>query len=1346
LLLSLDLSFTFPMMPAESEANPNHQAQSNPAEVAQLEEQLQRQVRVGDVLCCLLHDAVEAVAVRGTASTLPLSLRSLRGLNLEASGLSDSGIMKLIAAAKHCPADLLPSLQWLSFAHNFLSFDGCMAVVRVCLHSETFALAKNLQALHLGGNVLASSEPELDALSTAARNETLSRNEELQHCHGVNLLQIFVGKFNGQPMTIDQYIQMRSAKVNSPAAKKASKKNEAVDLPKKKESSSTLSPGVLLATPTKRIPPSSGSSLTPSRGLAAATLGPPSVPSTPSVPASSYLHHANDSFLSPILPQGPYHHSSSNLEHHQEALQAVVGSSQRQAARSSYHAHIQREAASTLAKPLEDFNGSNASVLSTSTDPLNISPSRRRPRRVPLLSPSAVEDDADEGPKEGLFVLEEELASRQRSAVLFEGAEAVEEATRQHATDSPSGLVDTPRIHQKNPDSAKQKNTAGPEEKNRDVCAQAPLPGSELGTGTATDDGTETVASSTCGSVITTASDKIAARKARLAATKAKRTAKKLLLPEDEMPQEATSDQAVLEAHLQTHQEAHQQTSIVAAEPTNSDEASASVASEQRKQSWRYKPAAVAADEVPQEPPQSTEVAHESIPQHVAEDNVTIITSTQSAAVKSTGNSHVTRIRIPREASQLSGRIRTFSLTYAHPPGHIFCRHWSALKLPNVVEMIQEDVLDFLQPDDEDLSHTVDKVIMEIDGGMGLTTFTVTTNLKRATVADSLQRHANDMEDPSIPFPRFFHFVKVSLQTMTQEDRLARVDLVEVVRKRMLDLGPLSKLNESFPSVETLVHEYHGNEESLLKELGCEDILADQQHILASTGEQAERNDTPNSESTCLESAQQTLVFSPSSSLPAEGVLEVPKERSPLCDDQPAVGSHANGPLSEALAFSPRSDAAVVADDIAVSEATASPERPASPGSTFPAAQKFLIVAESLPWTLPDGDALEAHENGRRSDVFCKWNGPVISAASLTDTSSCLARGTQSVTLFLEDPLRGMCKPGGENDRGRTQSRSGDVTSIPSSAHPTPSKASVTMPADSSTPQNQAADASPAIVATAQSSVTRRSADPGGESPLHRQASFTELVEQRLSQSGDKYAFLSSHTVSTRPSANGEGGGTATGRRGQSVSLHRSKSPIASEEQRKLLLRMRNIQRLCYDSMRSGDIQLSQNSRNKVPVCKGTMSGQEVTLSVEWDLLLVLKSSHGTFGGKRLVLVHPLPAKTEVFIYAENTPTATDELSASGSVGNELVVTVEPPFLEDELADEPADTVLDSSDGSMVASTDYRTAATLLKRSRSRTFTIKVHGGHEALLSARDTLVKCRTAALAKMMQPPQGPHGASPS
>ena len=859
-------------------------------------------------------------------------------------------------------------------------------------------------------------------------------------------------------------------------------------------------------------------------------------------------------------------------------------------------------------------------------------------------------------------------------------------------------------------------------------------------------------------------------RKAKLAATRAKRAAKKQqqLLPDEDQVQEERGETP---------------TAVVAAEsaPVQTvardeipDVAAAAASPAGPHASFGDLAGQVGTNGEHNSPPEATAPAEIAGPVLVVSLSSPPPHREVPVAPGAVSDVLVTRTRVPREPSNLTGRLRTFSLTYAHPPGHIFCRHWPLLKLQIVVEMIEDDVTDFLQPEDDDLTHCVQKVALEVDdAGIAVTTFTVTTNVKRATVAEQLQHHANSA-DPSLPFPRLCHFIRCSLPTfdgLSHETRFGRRDLVRVIQNKMNDLGPLSKLNENFPSVEALVHEYHGKEDDLLREMGCDNdelFISSSQKSKKSEPSEGEAHHAADNDGPVQSGSgqffdglpaqpQHTLVFSSDA-----------QQQTPLVSD----GSSSPAPTRSIAA------ADDVDDDVAISEVTASPESVVpmrnaprnatdNPSDASPEQhhQHFLISDDAIPWTLPDGQAnLDRDDiNYRRSDVSTKWNGPALSSASVM---TLLCQAYADVAHYSEDDFANLVPSAVSGAMKRESAKTEQDENLVNQRTPASAskngRESIAASA-AATFSSVASSASPQLT-TPQSKDIPNSAEDGaaGGSQLNRQASFSMLVEQRLQQSGDKYAFLASPSRAGLPQ-DGAAAGGSTSRRSSSArrgppspqSSAAASPSTASMEELRVMHRLRNIQRLCYASVRSGVIQLNPSSRNKIAVCKGTLKGQEVTLSVEWDLLLVLKSSNGTFGGKRILLVHPLPARTDVFIDATNTPVLDDMTVVAGgaSTGKELVLVVEPPFLEDELHDDGDEDQASSSKtvptGAAASAQDdepdYRTAASMLKRSRARTYTLRVHGGYEALCSARDTILRCRKIALGKMAQPPQGPQGASP-
>ncbi|CUG90968.1 Hypothetical protein, putative [Bodo saltans] len=101
---------------------------------------------------------------------------------------------------------------------------------------------------------------------------------------------------------------------------------------------------------------------------------------------------------------------------------------------------------------------------------------------------------------------------------------------------------------------------------------------------------------------------------------------------------------------------------------------------------------------------------------------------------------------IPRDPSLLKGRVKNFTLTYHHPPGHLFCRMWSALSgsLGKEVARLSAaalggDFLALLQPDKDETAYTVDSVTASVHADALSIDLSIATNEKRATVAQRLQ-------------------------------------------------------------------------------------------------------------------------------------------------------------------------------------------------------------------------------------------------------------------------------------------------------------------------------------------------------------------------------------------------------------------------------------------------------------------------------------------------------------------------------------------------------------------------------------------------------------------------------
>jgi hypothetical protein len=139
--------------------------------------------------------------------------------------------------------------------------------------------------------------------------------------------------------------------------------------------------------------------------------------------------------------------------------------------------------------------------------------------------------------------------------------------------------------------------------------------------------------------------------------------------------------------------------------------------------------------------------------------------------------------------------------------------------------------------------------------------------------------------------------------------------------------------------------------------------------------------------------------------------------------------------------------------------------------------------------------------------------------------------------------------------------------------------------------------------------------------------------------------------------------------------------------------------------MASGTIALSEKTRHKVRIAKGRWKGDPVTISCEWDGLLVVKHDPG-LGAKRIVLVHPLACGLHVAI---------------GEQPEELTLQVERKYTPEELE----------------AKSIRHGTPTRVNERRSVVMTVALESGKKCK-KALAQLQSCMEKAIEVFLRPPQ--------
>lgn len=601
--------------------------------------------------------------------------------------------------------------------------------------------------------------------------------------------------------------------------------------------------------------------------------------------------------------------------------------------------------------------------------------------------------------------------------------------------------------------------------------------------------------------------------------------------------------------------------------------------------------------------------------------------------------------RVVRETLRLVGRVKTFTMTYTHPVGHVFCRMWHMFTDPqhtlhaDAIRCAEEDLLDLLQPPVEDAEHTVETVSLAINRD-GLTAdVIVSTNEKRVVIAQRLQDGASRGVSPAAnvvaaagdwttfcanseigveegeAFPRCFRLLRMSAGSATNStlsECSCVLDVISKISEQLQSHGGKLVLNESYRNVFDLTHAYHGRESEILE------FLAPTTSENSPRLEEEDKGDNSATETksahVIVEDACVVSIDQSAADAPEASVMET--------DVPPALTSTAS---AEQIDLGEQTDRCEASPGTVGNDSI-------NGGETSEYTDRLPVAPNDIPWAFPDR---EGGQTQLPSSIFRLSCGRRPTPHSCSD-----GRAMFSVI----GRLQGL--------RPRVDSEDDVAVTVPSVKVVSMKTTSETCAATAEEVDDPPLPSGPAsphrLHASAAGSFTESTTQHHTDASIGED-SFSKLAALRI-QSSSSLSFLrgertpASSTAATRTQTPPRTNSTLSQK--FASELLRSTAPGTTDVSVDLLEnRMRKLEKLCLDALQSGVISLSIAARNKVRICKGKIllppsagaqSDQspskrprrediEVTLSVEWDGLLVLKQCQGGVGGgKQLLMVHPL--------------------------------------------------------------------------------------------------------------------------